>query len=89
MQILFTPLYLAQMEVLRNKVRFFLISLLIALITLLVLFIAALAEGLGGGNREYISKLEADLLVYKADSDLLIAASRLPRSLMNQVKRSK
>ena len=87
MQKLLTPLYLAQMEVLRNKVRFFLISLLIALITLLVLFIAALAEGLGGGNREYISKLEADLLVYKADSDLLIAASRLPRSVMNQVRR--
>ena len=47
--------YLAVKEVWRNRGRFFLVSLVIALITLLVLFIAALGEGLGNGNREYIS----------------------------------
>ena len=48
--------YLAVKEVWRNRGRFLLVSLVIALITLLVLFIAALGEGLGNGNREYISK---------------------------------
>ena len=37
-----------------------LISLVIALITVLVLFIAALSEGLGLGNRKYLEKLNAE-----------------------------
>lgn len=69
--------YLAIKEIWRNRGRFLLISLVIALITLLVLFIAALGEGLGNGNREYISKLDAQFIVYQAKSDLLIQASRL------------
>jgi len=69
--------YLAFKEIWRNRGRFLLISLVIALITLLVLFIAALGEGLGNGNREYISKLDAQFIVYQAKSDLLIPASRL------------
>ncbi len=58
-----------------------------ALITLLVLFIAALGEGLGNGNREYISKLDADLIVYQAKSDFLISASRLGRDRLAAVRR--
>ena len=69
--------YLAFKEIWRNRGRFLLISLVIALITLLVLFIAALGEGLGNGNREYISKLDAQFIVYQAKSDRLIQASRL------------
>ncbi len=61
--------YLAVKEVWRNRGRFLLVSLVIGLITLLVLFIAALGEGLGNGNREYISKLDAELVVYQAKSD--------------------
>ena len=71
--------YLAVKEVWRNRGRFLLVSLVITLITLLVLFIAALGEGLGNGNREYISKLDGQLLVYQAKSENLIAASRLSR----------
>ena len=55
--------YLAIKEVWRNRGRFLLVALVIALITLLVLFIAALGEGLGNGNREYISKLDSELVV--------------------------
>ncbi len=69
--------YLAVKEIWRNRGRFLLVSLVIALITLLVLFIAALGEGLGNGNREYISKLDGQLIVYQAKSDFLIQASRL------------
>lgn len=79
--------YLAVKEVWRNRGRFLLVSLVIALITLLVLFIAALGEGLGNGNREYISKLDAELIVFQAKSDFLIQASRLGRNRLNAVRR--
>ncbi len=79
--------YLAIKEIWRNRGRFLLVSLVIALITLLVLFIAALGEGLGNGNREYISKLDADLLVYQSKSDFLIQASRLARNRLAAVRR--
>lgn len=81
------PLYLAAKEVWRNKGRFLLVSLVIALITLLVLFIAALGEGLGNGNREFISKLTADLMVFQAKTDFSIAASRLDRARLAAIRR--
>ncbi|NLF52110.1 MAG: ABC transporter permease [Leptolinea sp.] len=80
-------LYLAIKEVWRNKGRFLLISLVIALITTLVLFIAALAEGLALSNREYLSKLDADLIVFQKDVDNLIATSRIGRSKINDIRR--
>ena len=79
--------YLAFKEVWRNRGRFLLVSMVIALITLLVLFIAALGEGLGNGNREYISKLNAQVIVYQSKSDLLIAASRLDPTQLAAVQR--
>ncbi len=80
-------LYLAFKEIWRNKGRYLLISGIVALITTLVLFIAALAEGLGAGNREYIQKLDAELLVYQSGVDLSIAASRLGRNKLAQIRR--
>lgn len=79
--------YLAFKEIWHNRGRFFLISLIVALITTLVLFIAALAEGLGDGNREYIEKLNGQLIVYQKDVDLSISASRLGRSKLAEVLR--
>jgi len=79
--------YLALKEVWRNRGRFLLVSLVIALVTLLVLFIAALGEGLGNGNREYISKLDAELIVYQAKSDFVISASRLGNNRLDAVRR--
>jgi putative ABC transport system permease protein len=87
MQRFLLPLYLALKEMWRNRGRFLLVSLVIALITLLVLFVAALGEGLGNGNREYLSKLDADLLVYQSRSDLLISASRVPRAQLGNLRR--
>lgn len=78
--------YLAVKEIWRNRGRFLLVSLVTALITLLVLFIAALGEGLGNGNREYISKLDAQLIVFQARSDFLIQASRLGQNRLTQVR---
>ena len=79
--------YLALKEVLHNRWRFLLIALIVALITTLVLFIAALAEGLGAGNREYIEKLNGELVVYQANVDLSIAASRIGRSRLAEIRR--
>jgi putative ABC transport system permease protein len=81
------PVYLAFKEIWRNKGRFVSVAGVITLITTLVLFIAALAEGLGTGNREYLSKLDAQLLVYQENTNLLIGASRLGRSRLNDVAR--
>jgi putative ABC transport system permease protein len=79
--------YLAFKEMWRSKGRFLLIALVIALITMLVLFIAALAEGLGLGNREYIEKLNAELLMYQEGVELSISSSRVGRSELNDVAR--
>ncbi len=84
-----SPLFLslAWKEIWRYKGRYFLISLVIALITVLVLFVAGLAEGLGAGNREYLEKLNADLILYQDSVDLSIPSSRLDHSKLNDVRR--
>lgn len=79
--------YLAYKEMWYSRGRYALIGTIVALITTLVLFIAALAEGLGSGNREYIEKLDAELLAYQADVDLSIASSRIGRSKLIEIRR--
>jgi hemin transport system permease protein len=79
--------YLAFKELWRNRGRYVLVSLVVALITALVLFVAGLAEGLGLGNIEYLKNLDADLIIYQADAQLLIAASRLTRDRLNDIER--
>ena len=80
-------LYLAFMEIWRNRSRFFLFSLVIALITTLVLFIAALAQGLSNANIEYLSKLDAQLIVFQKNVDLSASASQINRSILNNIQR--
>jgi len=84
---LFLAFYLALKEVFRNRGRFLLVSLVIALITLLVLFIAALGEGLANGNRQYVSNLDAQLIVFLEKSDYIIASSRLDTNTVRAVRR--
>lgn len=79
--------YLAFKELWHNRGRFLLVAMVVALITTLVLFIAALAEGLGDGNREYIEKLNGELIVYQQNVDLSISASRLGRSRLAEIRR--
>lgn len=79
--------YLAFKEVWRNKSRFFLFSLVIALITTLVLFIAALAEGLAQANKQYLEQLDAELLVFQENTKLSTTASRIGTSKMNDIER--
>ncbi len=79
--------YLAFKEVIRNKGRFLLVALVIALITLLVLFIAALGEGLADGNRQYVANLDAHLVVFLEKSDFIISSSRLEVNTIRAVRR--
>ncbi len=79
--------YLAFKEIWRNKGRFTLFSLVIALITVLVLFIAGLGEGLAAANKEYIEKIDAELLVFQEDVKLSTTASRVGRSVLAKVRR--
>lgn len=88
MKSFFLATYLAIKEVIRNKGRFLLVALVIALITLLVLFIAALGEGLANGNRQYVANLDAQLVVFLAKSDYSISASRLERNTLDAVRRT-
>ncbi len=80
-------MYLAIKEIWRGRGRFILVSLVIALITILVLFVSGIAEGLGAGNREYIEKLNADLVVYQANTELQTTTSRIRTSDLNQLRR--
>ena len=84
---LFLANYLAVKEVMRNKGRFFLVAVVIALITVLVLFIAALGEGLSNANRQYIANLDAELIVFLEKSDYNISASRLEPNTVKSVRR--
>ncbi|MBN1536611.1 MAG: ABC transporter permease [Anaerolineales bacterium] len=79
--------YLAFKEMWRNKGRFFLFSLVIALITILVLFIAALAQGLALANKEYIEKLNADLIVFQEKVELSTSTSRVGLDKLNNLRR--
>ena len=79
--------YIALKEVWRNRGRYFLLSLVIALITLLVLFIAALGEGLANANREYLAQLDAQVIVFREKSDYVIPSSRLDGATLRAVRR--
>jgi putative ABC transport system permease protein len=83
----FLAFYLAIKEVVRYRGRFFLFSLVIALITLLVLFIAALGEGLANGNRQYLANLDAQLIVFLEKSDFIIPSSRLETNTTRTIRR--
>jgi putative ABC transport system permease protein len=79
--------YLALKEMWRSRGRYLLIALIVALITTLVLFIAALSEGLASANREYIEKLNGELLVFQSGTELSTTASRVGRSRISELRR--
>ncbi len=79
--------YLSIKEIWRAKGRFFLFSLVIALITFLVLFTAGLGEGLASANKEYLEKLDADVLVFQEDTGYSTIESRLDYRILKNVRR--
>jgi putative ABC transport system permease protein len=81
------PFYLSIKEIWRSRGRYLLFSLVIALITTLVLFIAALAGGLANANKQFIEKLEADMLIFQENTDLQATASRLGPDKLRAVRR--
>jgi putative ABC transport system permease protein len=85
--VVLTAIHLALKEIWRNRGRFLLFSLVVALITVLVLFVAALGEGLGSGNREYLEKLNAELIAYEDTARLSIASSRIGCDKRREIRR--
>ena len=79
--------YLTIKEIWRNRGRFFLFGLVIALITILVLSIAGLAEGLATANREYLAKLDGELIVFQEDVKLSTLTSRVGRDTLQKTRR--
>jgi putative ABC transport system permease protein len=79
--------YLSFKEVWRNRSRYLLFSLVIALITLLVLFIAGLGEGLSAANKEYLDKMDAELLVFQEGVGYSTLESRLEYRVLKNVRR--
>ncbi len=79
--------YLSFKEIWRNKSRFFLFSLVIALIAVLVLFTAGLGEGLASANKEYLEKLDAELLVFQEGTDYSTIESRLDYQKVKRIRR--
>jgi len=82
-----TAFHLALKETWRNRGRFLLFSLVVTLITVLVLFVAALGTGLLGGIREYLEGLNADLIVYQETARLVIESSRIGCEKRREVRR--
>ncbi len=87
MKSIFLATYLAVKEVIRNRGRFLMVALVIALITVLVLFIAALGEGLSNANRQYVANLDAQLIVFLEKSNYSITASRLEPNTARSIRR--
>ena len=80
-------LYLTLKEIWRNKSRYTTFSMVIALITILVLFIAGLGEGLATANKEYIEKINGELLVFQENTEYSTTSSRIARSKLNDLSR--
>jgi putative ABC transport system permease protein len=80
-------LYLAVTEIARNKLRFVVVFLIVALITILVLFTAALGDGLSQSTSEYLDGLDAGLIAFQSDVNYQIPASRLGRARLNAIRR--
>jgi putative ABC transport system permease protein len=79
--------YLGLKEIWRNKGRFFLFSLVIALIAILVLFTAGLGEGLASANKEYLEKLDAELLAFQSDTGYSTIESRIEYRKISRIRR--
>jgi putative ABC transport system permease protein len=79
--------YLSLKELWRNKGRFFLFSLVIALIAILVLFTAGLGEGLASANKEYLENLDGELLVFQSDTGFSTIESRIDYKKIQRIRR--
>lgn len=80
-------IYLSFKEIWRNRTKYFLFSLVIALISILVLFTAGLGEGLATNNKEYLEKLDAQLLIFQTDVSFSTIESRLDYKKYKRARR--
>ncbi|WP_071459627.1 ABC transporter permease [Bacillus massilinigeriensis] len=79
-------MFLALREIRHAKLRYSLIGLIMVLISLLVLFVTGLANGLASDNASAIQNMNADYLVLQKDSDNQISKSELDEKQLLQAK---
>jgi putative ABC transport system permease protein len=79
--------YLAIKEMLRNKLRFLMVVLIVGLVTLLVLFLVAMSEGLTLSSSEYIESIDAELFLFRDKANRSIGVSSMGRSKLNDINR--
>lgn len=77
---------LALREILRNRFRFGVVALIVALITLMVLLQVSLAEGLTLSSSQYIAGIDAELMVFRDTAKQVITASNLGLSELKKFR---
>lgn len=78
---------LAYKEMIRGKGRFLAVALIVALVTVLVLFEMAMAEGLTLASSQYIAGMDAELVIFRDKSKMSIPASNLGSKQLNDIER--
>lgn len=76
---------LALNEVKRNKVKFGMITLILALIVFLMVLLSAMGDGLLTGMSGALTNMNTDLMVFKKDSRLNFQRSALPYSTTEEI----
>lgn len=79
-------MFLALRELRHSRLRYLLVGAIMTLIAWLVFLLSGLANGLASDNGSSIQNMNADYLVYQADTRLMLHRSLLPFETVNQVK---
>ncbi len=79
-------MFLALREINHSRLRYLLITAILAMLAWLVFLLSGLANGLSNDNASSLINLKADYVVYQADSRFMIHRSVLPMALVDQIK---
>lgn len=80
-------MFLAIRELKHAKSRFVLIGFIMVLVACLTLIVSGLANGLSGDNASAIQHMNADYMIYQADTDYKLTRSVLSRDKLDEVKK--
>lgn len=78
-------MFLAIREIMHSKLRFFLITFIMVLITWLVFMVAGLANGLSADNASAVEQMDADYFVMQKDSETKLNRSQVSSEQQNEI----
>lgn len=79
-------MFLAWREIMKNKLRFVLITGILLLVSYLVFFLSGLATGLQNMNREAVDKWKADAVILTEESDKSLYQSLMETGIANEIQ---